>query len=1047
MSRGTVYYIWLAASVVNGFGATFGTVVPVRGEVADIALDGTRGRLYIANMPAYQINVMNTGDQSFAAPLSVPMPPSTLSLSPDSRYLVVGEYNNFCAASATGGLTIFDLSANLRTDETMPYPVLSVAFGANGLALVVTTASVQLLNPATGLLQAINISAAPSSFGSSLPVPFATYPPNITQASAGVSQNGETIVVMAGIGSTATGASGTSGASGASGATGATGACSGAASIAPVASIAIINFSVLGGSATVSPYATSPSNGPVAVSVDQAGQNYLAGWGLLNAQGTVMAQFPAPTGVQNIGSSAWDWVNNRIFAQIPSSTDTSPVLSVVDTDNLTVRELIQLPENLSGRSVWSSDMNTLYSVSVSGVTVFPMGSFNTAHRVAALQEDAVFQGNGCDRSIVTATINIVDLGGGSVDFRLSTSAPNGITFSPSSGTTPATVQINVDPTAFQAGTGTTAVPLTISSYNSINFGATVRLLISTPDVDQHGQIIDVPGKITDILADPIRKLVYLTRQDKNLILVYDADSYQFVTSFRTGNTPVGMTITPDLNYLIVGNSNSQIDNVYNLNTMTPATPILLPPGSYGRSIAAASNGQIFQIVSEGPGPGWSTQQGVGAIVAVNVAAGLADPLPTLGIYINSVNPNGILAPSADFDEILLAMPNGTVALYDSGAGQWVASRQDFSSLSGAAGTFGDNLFVVDNHLLDAGLAPVATLENSTGSSSGVAVAGGVGLRTTSHAANAAGVVERVNLTSYQTYNGALTDESPASGSTLLTTPVGQIGETILSFVRSVAIPSDQSSILLLSVSGMTVLPNSFDAPTPIPSISAVVNAADGTTPIAPGGVILVVGTGLAPGGASATQSPLPEQLGNVCVTANNQAMPLFNVSGSQIMAQLPFNVAGSASIVVTTPGGSSNSFPGNVQSFAPAIFHTGQAGDQTGIATVVRLTNNELVTFTNPIHPNEMIEIFLTGLAQTSPLPALGAGAPFNPLAVVSTPPSVTLGGLALPVTFAGLVPGEVGVYQIDAYVPGNLQNSTAAPLVITQGGASTTYLVRTVNP
>jgi len=359
----------------------------------------------------------------------------------------------------------------------------------------------------------------------------------------------------------------------------------------------------------------------------------------------------------------------------------------------------------------------------------------------------------------------------------------------------------------------------------------------------------------------------------------------------------------------------------------------------------------------------------------------------------------------------------------------------------------DNAFIVDNHLLDAGLVTVANLESTTGASSGVGVSNGAGLRTTSPGASTAGVVERVDLSALQTYSGTLLDESPLVQTILQTPPVGQIGETILPFMRSMAIPSNQSSILILSISGMTVLENNFDAATKIPEVSQVVNAADGTPGVAPGGLIQISGVGLAPGPASASGLPLPFVLGNVCVTASDMAMPLFSVSGSQIMAQLPFTVSGAAPVLVRTPGGISNGFSLNVQAFAPAIFHSGQAGSQTGIATVVRSTNNELVTFTNPVHPNETISIYLTGMGLTSPLPALGAGAPYNPLALVETPPTVTLGNLNLPVTFAGLVPGEVGVYQIDAYVPSSLENSSAAPLVITQGTGGTTYMVRTVNP
>ena len=419
------------------------------------------------------------------------------------------------------------------------------------------------------------------------------------------------------------------------------------------------------------------------------------------------------------------------------------------------------------------------------------------------------------------------------------------------------------------------------------------MLIATPNVNQHGKIIDVPGKITDILADPVRNQIYLTRQDKNLILVYDGSSFQQITSFRTGNTPVGMTMTADQRFLIVGNDNSQIDTVYDLNAMQQVAPIALTPGLYGRSLATASNGQIFQIARSATTLMSPDATCAGAcVVSVNVGAGLADPLPTLGIYLNTSSANGILSASADGNVILMALPDGTVVLYDATVGEWVASRQDFTALSGAAGAFSDNLFLVDNHVLDAGLAPVATLENTSGSSSGVAVASGAGLRTTSLASNAPGTVERVDLTLYQTYHGALTDEAPAAQSTLTTPPVGQIGETILPFVRSLAVPPGQNQILLLSVSGMTVLPNNFDAPTPIPAISSVVNAADGTAAVAPGGLIIVNGTGLAPGAASAAQLPLPALLGNVCVMANNTALPLFNVSASMIMAQLPFTVSG-----------------------------------------------------------------------------------------------------------------------------------------------------------
>jgi len=47
---------------------------------------------------------------------------------------------------------------------------------------------------------------------------------------------------------------------------------------------------------------------------------------------------------------------------------------------------------------------------------------------------------------------------------------------------------------------------------------------------------------------------------------------------------------------------------------------------------------------------------------------------------------------------------------------------------------------------------------------------------------------------------------------------------------------------------------------------------------------------------------------------------------------------------------------------------------------------------------------------------------------------TVTIGGLAAPVTFAGLAPGLAGVYQVNAQVPAGVVANDAVPVVITQG-------------
>jgi uncharacterized protein (TIGR03437 family) len=141
-----------------------------------------------------------------------------------------------------------------------------------------------------------------------------------------------------------------------------------------------------------------------------------------------------------------------------------------------------------------------------------------------------------------------------------------------------------------------------------------------------------------------------------------------------------------------------------------------------------------------------------------------------------------------------------------------------------------------------------------------------------------------------------------------------------------------------------------------------------------------------------------------------------------------------------SPAGTSNNFTFTVVPANPSVFRTSGA-----VPTVVRALNGELVTPSNPIHPDDWVVIYLTGMGVTSPLVAPGSAAPANPLAWVLAKPEVELGGEPLGLDYVGLVPGQVGVYQINAYVPYWAPLGWEVPLKITQGGSSTTLNVRVV--
>ncbi len=111
-----------------------------------------------------------------------------------------------------------------------------------------------------------------------------------------------------------------------------------------------------------------------------------------------------------------------------------------------------------------------------------------------------------------------------------------------------------------------------------------------------------------------------------------------------------------------------------------------------------------------------------------------------------------------------------------------------------------------------------------------------------------------------------------------------------------------------------------------PSVTAggVLNGASFATgqPVAPGSLVSIFGTNLASTSSAATSVPLSTLLGGVTVTFNNIAAPLNYVSGTQINAQLPFELTGSstAQVVVTNNGTASAAQSLQVASVAPGIF-------------------------------------------------------------------------------------------------------------------------------
>jgi uncharacterized protein (TIGR03437 family) len=999
------------------FGGTFGTVVVLGGQTSDLALDEARGLVYVANYTANRIDVVSTSTLRRVTTIAMPAGPGSIALSPDGKYLVATHLMNFDPKVATpdNGLSVITLSGGagaLQTQiQTFSFgsPPLGVAFGKDGLALVVTATEFDLLDPVRGYI--LTLTSIDGVGTLTLPVPIGNYPADITQASMAVSGDGNWIFGTLGAGSSLN------------------------QSLDFYYDVAAQQLNAMG-------WISSPPMGPRAVSVDQTGTVYMSGWTLNRASDFVeLAQFPNAVGTFSLGSNAIDSARGTIYGQVAMSSAfqmwpplptpyLGPVLMVTGSDNLAVREQLKLAENLSGKSVLSSDRNTMYSVSASGLTVMPVGQLYVTqgakiNQVAADKPQLLITSNWCNRTVQSQVFAVIDPGGAKTDFSLSTNMP-GVTLTPSSGTTPAVITVSVDPTAYQNAKGTTQGLIQIQSALAVNVPIPVQLLINNPEPEQRGAVFSVPGLLVSVLADPTRNRFYILRQDTDQVLVFDASNYMQIATLRTPNTPFSMDMTFDKHYLIVGGDNSQVASLFDLNTLQFVRYLPLPYGHYPRWVAASGNAILAACRVAGP---------VHTIDRIQMW-GMSTEYPTLGPWKNDIDIDTALVASSSGNFILGAMADGRTLLYDANQDAFVSARKgDFTGLTGAIAVPTDDTFIVGANVLDGSLVPLGTLSES-GVSSGFAMAGGLGLLTAAPNSASPGVVSRVDLSllPFVVRPTAMT-EAPLLASVMTS-----------AFTRTLAALANGNAIISLSTSGFVSLASNYDVAMATPNITSVVSAADLKSPVAPGGLMSVLGTNLSLTNAASSTLPLPTALANSCLTVNGVLVPMIMVSPTMINGQLPFTVSGTGTMILRTPAGVSNTFSFPIYGTAPSAFLVNVAGWNTLMPTVTHAADGAVVTPSYPIHLDEWLVIYVTGMGVTAPAVDSGAASPLDPLAQPLVAPTVILDGAQLPVDFAGLVPGEVGVYQINVKVPfKGVRTGMQIPLTITQGSYTATLSVRVV--
>jgi len=202
-------------------------------------------------------------------------------------------------------------------------------------------------------------------------------------------------------------------------------------------------------------------------------------------------------------------------------------------------------------------------------------------------------------------------------------------------------------------------------------------------------------------------------------------------------------------------------------------------------------------------------------------------------------------------------------------------------------------------------------------------------------------------------------------------------------------------------------------------------------PLSPGSYFTVYGNNLSDIAAVTTAAELPfsQALQGVTLQVDGTAMPIQAVTPWQINALLPEQISPEdVTVSVRLADGTSFSQVATVQPTAPAlilysVFPTEPDCTAGGVSCYAAAFHPGTKIPADNIHPavaGEVLETYGFGLGGTMPDVPAGAGAPSNPPANAAMP-FVNIDGVLAQTTFAGLVPGLAGLYQVNVIVPAGL--------------------------
>ena len=728
--------------------------MPLVGGASDLVLDEARGKLYLVNGSQDRIEVYSILQRRFLNPIRTDSLPISAAISQNGKNLYVASHNG-------SALNVIDLDkSEVVTRISLQAKPEGVAVGGDGRVLI-TTIGTGPGNAANTLLLYDPNAGDSANVSNVLITPPAPLPPQFPALAGRIFLATRSQLIATKDGTRIIGLN-------------AFNQSTRVVFVYDVASAAVIKSRYVGDLSTV-------------LSVSPDGSKFMVGLRLFDTESlTVLAQmnaanapFPLSTTLttqtfnqvaqqfnlqQNQGGSVFTPDGAYVFAafniapiQNPPARANVTQLFVADPDNLLINLGLQLPENLAGKMVASSDGSNVFGLSDSGFTVISLAQFQqnpiaTPVTVASLLANdqcgvtaamrtgqVLVRNDGRGRMTVSASVlgalptgpgglggatgpggGIIGGGGvvivlppvtgaGNAQATLQQTAPTVRTVQTPDGPT---LQLGFNPLATRSP-GTLSHDFLIQSPEAINIPPLLRVFQNQRETEAKASVLPVEAGVSvneglmDMTFDPSRQRLYISNSGLNRVEVFDMRQKTFLAPIKVGQLPHAMAITPDANTLYVANTGGETISIVDLNKMATVGRVRFPPIPFNGNlpiltpnvIAATQRG--LQVVMSN-GTLWTV---IGDEAIPRKISPIIQTTTVPAPRQMTATPNGEYA--------LLLDGQGYAYLYDALADEYVQRRQVLSApIQGyygpvAAGPRG-RYYLVNGLVLNETLTPILT---------------------------------------------------------------------------------------------------------------------------------------------------------------------------------------------------------------------------------------------------------------------------------------------------------------------------------------------------